>query len=406
MKKYIYNYKNYDVIVVGAGIVGLSTCYTLLKKYNGLKAAIIEKEKDISLHQTGNNSGVIHSGIYYKPGSLKAKNCRRGYNMLIDFCNENEIKYEICGKIIVATDEKEIDSLNNIYERGKQNGLENLKLLNADEIKTIEPYATGVKGIFVPQTGIIDFKEVSHKISELIKDSGGEIILNEKVIDIRKPKFNKEIIIHTNKNSYKAKYLITCAGLYSDKIAKITNPELKIKIIPFRGEYYLIKKEYNKLVRNLIYPVPDTRFPFLGVHFTRTIHGEREAGPNAVFSFKREGYDKFDFDIKDMLDSIFWSGFYNMSKKYWKIGFMEFYRSFSKTAFVKSLQKLIPSIEINNLTTSPSGVRAQAVDSEGNLIDDFLFVENENVLHICNAPSPAATSCFSIAETISEKVLF
>lgn len=406
MKKYIYNYKNYDVIVVGAGIVGLSTCYTLLKKHNGLKAAIIEKEKDISLHQTGNNSGVIHSGIYYKPGSLKAKNCRRGYNMLIDFCNENEVKYEICGKIIVATDEKEIDSLNNIYERGKQNGLENLQLLNADEIKSIEPYATGVKGIFVPQTGIIDFKEVSHKISELIKDLGGEIILNEKVIDIRKSCSNKEITVHTNKNSYKAKYLITCAGLYSDKIAKITNPELKIKIIPFRGEYYLIKKEYNKLVRNLIYPVPDTRFPFLGVHFTRTIHGERESGPNAVFSFKREGYDKFDFDIKDMLDSIFWSGFYNMSKKYWKIGVMEFYRSFSKTAFVKSLQKLIPSIEINNLTTGPSGVRAQAVDSEGNLIDDFLFVENENVLHICNAPSPAATSCFSIAETISEKVLF
>ncbi|MCX7833144.1 MAG: L-2-hydroxyglutarate oxidase [Ignavibacteria bacterium] len=405
MKKYFYNFKNYDVIIVGAGIIGLSTCYTLLKKYNGLKIAIIEKEKDISLHQTGNNSGVIHSGIYYKPGSLKAKNCRKGYQMLINFCNENEIKYEICGKIIVATDESELESLNKIYERGTQNGLDNLKILSNNEIKSIEPFATGVRGIFVPQTGIIDFKEVSRKISELINDIGGEIILNEKVIDIKRIQAGKEISVFTNKNSYKTKFLITCAGLYSDKIAKITNPELTIKIIPFRGEYYLIKKENHHFVRNLIYPVPDTRFPFLGVHFTRTLKGDREAGPNAVFSFKREGYNKFDFDLKDMFDSIFWSGFYNMSKKYWKIGFMEFYRSFSKNAFVKSLKKLIPAIEINNLIPGPAGVRAQAVDSEGNLIDDFLFVENENILHVCNAPSPAATSCLAIAETISEKVL-
>ncbi len=406
MKKIHFNYKHYDIIIVGAGIVGLSTCYTLLKKYKGLKIAVIEKEKDVSLHQTGNNSGVIHSGIYYKPGSLKAKNCRRGYEMLLNFCNEFEINYEICGKVIVATEENEINSLNNIYERGVQNGLENLRILNPEEIKSIEPYATGLRGIFVPQTGIIDFKEVSNKIRELILDFGGEIILTEEVCDIKKLNSGKEVSIFTNKNSYKAKYLITCAGLFSDKLAKITNPDLKIKIIPFRGEYYLLKNEAKYLVRNLIYPVPDPRFPFLGVHFTRTLKGDREAGPNAVFSFKKEGYNKFDFDIKDIWDSIFWKGFYNMSKKYWKIGFMEFYRSYSKSAFVKSLQRLIPKIEGNNLIPGPTGVRAQAVDINGNLIDDFLFVENENILHVCNAPSPAATSCFSIAETITEKILF
>ncbi len=406
MKKISYNYKTFDIIIAGAGIVGLSTCYTLLKKYKGLKIALIEKENGVSLHQTGNNSGVIHSGIYYKPGSLKAKNCRKGYKMLLEFCNEYEIPYDICGKVIIACSESEIESLQKIYERGNQNGLENLKILNREEIKTIEPNANGVKGIFVPQTGIIDFKEVAHKICELITNLNGKIILGEELIDIKSTSTNSEITIITNKNIYKSKYLITCTGLYSDRIARITNPELKIKIIPFRGEYYLIKKEFKNLVNNLIYPVPDPRFPFLGVHFTRTIKGDREVGPNAVFAFKREGYNKYDFNIKDLLDSVFWKGFYNMTKKYWKIGLWEFYRSFSKDAFVKSLQKLVPEIKSEYIIPGPAGVRAQAVDAEGNLIDDFLFVENKNILHVCNAPSPAATSCLSIAETISEKILF
>ena len=396
---------NYDVIIVGAGIVGLSTCYKLLEKNRGLKICIIEKEAGVSKHQTGNNSGVIHSGIYYKPGSLKALNCRKGYKMLLDFCNENKIKYEICGKVIIATEEKELEGMRKIYERGVENGLEGLKYLTPEEIKNYEPYVTNaIKGIYVPQTGIIDYKEVSEKLEKLIYDMGGEIHFNERLADIKLRRSDTFVEIITNKEYYSTKFLITCAGLQSDRIAKITNPGLNIKIIPFRGEYYVLKKEKRNLVKNLIYPVPDPQFPFLGVHFTRMLDGEREAGPNAVFAFKREGYNKFDIDFGDMFDAVFWKGFLNIAKKYWRMGFMEFYRSFSKPAFLKSLQRLVPGIQDGDIIPGGAGVRAQACDNKGNLIDDFLFVESENVLHICNAPSPAATACLSIGETIASKV--
>ena len=403
--------RNYDVIIVGAGIVGLSTCYKLLEKNPGLKVLIIEKEEGVSKHQTGNNSGVIHSGIYYKPGSLKALNCRKGYKMLLDFCDENQIRYEICGKVIVATDEKELEGMQRIYERGVENGLEGLKYLTPEEIMEYEPNVTNaVKGIYVPQTGIIDYKEVSKKLEELIYDMGGEIHFEERLADIKLRRSDTlvedtfvEII--TNKEYYTAKFLITCAGLQSDRIAKLTNPDINIKIIPFRGEYYVLKKEKRDLVKNLIYPVPDPQFPFLGVHFTRMLDGEREAGPNAVFAFKREGYNKFDIDFRDVFDAVFWKGFINIAKKYWRMGFMEFYRSFSKPAFLKSLQRLIPSVEYGDIIPGGAGIRAQACDNKGNLIDDFLFVEKENILHVCNAPSPAATACLSIGETIAEKVV-
>lgn len=403
--------RNYDVIIVGAGIVGLSTCYKLLEKNPGLKVCIIEKEEGVSKHQTGNNSGVIHSGIYYKPGSLKALNCRKGYKMLLDFCDENQIRYEICGKVIVATDEKELEGMQRIYDRGVENGLEGLKYLTPEEIMEYEPNVTNaVKGIYVPQTGIIDYKEVSKKLEELIYDMGGEIHFEERLADIKLRRSDTLVEdtfveIMTNKEYYTAKFLITCAGLQSDRIAKLTNPDINIKIIPFRGEYYVLKKEKRDLVKNLIYPVPDPQFPFLGVHFTRMLDGEREAGPNAVFAFKREGYNKFDIDFRDVFDAVFWKGFINIAKKYWRMGFMEFYRSFSKPAFLKSLQRLIPSVEYGDIIPGGAGIRAQACDNKGNLIDDFLFVEKENILHVCNAPSPAATACLSIGETIAEKVV-
>jgi (S)-2-hydroxyglutarate dehydrogenase len=413
--------KNFDIIIVGAGIVGLATAYKLCEKAPNLKICIIEKEKGVSRHQTGNNSGVIHSGIYYKPGSLKATNCRRGYKMLLEFCDKYDIPYDICGKVIVATSEEEIPRLNNLFERGQQNGLEGLEELSAEKLKELEPYVNGVRGIRVPQTGIIDYKIVSDKLAELIKNKGIEIIFNEQLESINNKTVNDNppslhhidlkskdrvvVEVTTNKNNYTCKLLITCCGLQSDRVAKLNNENLNIKIIPFRGEYYTIKKDKRFLVKNLIYPVPDPQFPFLGVHFTRMIDGKVEAGPNAVFAFKREGYKKTDIDFKDLADSLFWKGFLTVAKKYWKVGFGEFYRSFFKSAFVRALQRLLPEIRSEDLEVGGAGIRAQACDVNGNLVDDFLFVENERVIHVCNAPSPAATASLSIGDTISEKAL-
>lgn len=393
----------YDVIVVGAGIVGLATSYQLLTKKPDLKILILEKESDIAKHQTGNNSGVIHSGIYYKPGSLKALNCREGYQRLLEFCDEKSIKYEICGKLIVATSESEISQLNNLYERGMKNGLVNLKKLSKEELKDYEPAVSGIAGIYVPYTGIIDFKEVSKKILEKILNSGGEIKFNSKVLQVKNS--DGRVEVNTANEVFISKFLVTCAGLFSDRLAKLTNPDLSLRIIPFRGEYYELKEEKRNLVKNLIYPVPDPNFPFLGVHFTRMIDGKVEAGPNAVLAFKREGYNKSDLNLKDIVETFGWKGFRIVAKKYWKVGFEEFFRSFSKHAFTKALQRLIPDIKGNDLIKGGSGVRAQACDIQGNLVDDFYFVENKNVIHICNAPSPAATASLSIGNYIAHKVI-
>ena len=392
--------KKYDMVIAGAGIVGLATAYKILEKIPNCRLCIVEKEPVVAAHQTGNNSGVIHSGIYYKPGSLKAINCRKGRNMLLDFCNENNILYEICGKVIVATSPEEFPSLYNLYNRGIENGLEGLKLLSGEEIKEYEPHAEGLKGLYVPQTGIIDYKIVCEKLADLIQEKGGTIFFENRIMNIRSESDGIEIL--TNREVFETKNLITCCGLQSDRIAKMTNPELDIKILPFRGEYYTIKKEKRDLVKNLIYPVPDPLFPFLGVHFTRMIDGKVEAGPNAVFAFAREGYNKFDFDVKDLADSIFWKGFFRIATKYWKTGLGEFYRSYSKPAFTKALQRMLPDIRESDLEPGGAGIRAQACDSKGVLIDDFLFIKNNNILHIINAPSPAATSCLSIGETITK----
>jgi len=389
----------FDVTVIGGGIVGLATALQIQKSNPSLRILLIEKEKELARHQTGNNSGVIHSGLYYKPGSLKALNCIRGYHLLIDFCKENGIPYDLCGKIVVATEEKELPLLQNLFVRGQQNGLENLKRLSKEELKEYEPHVTGLEGIFVPQTGIVDYTKVSLKYGELLQKNGATIKLGERVIGIKNKSGQQEVI--TDQSTYSTKLVINCAGLYSDKIAQLTVPNVNVKIIPFRGEYFKLKKEKEYLVKNLIYPVPDPNFPFLGVHFTRMAKGGVEAGPNAVLAFKREGYKKSDINIAELAESLAWPGFQKVAAKYWRTGFGEMYRSFSKAAFTKALQKLIPEIQENDLTTGGAGVRAQACSRDGGLVDDFLILEEKNVVNVCNAPSPAATSSLAIGETVA-----
>ncbi|MBE4947635.1 L-2-hydroxyglutarate oxidase [Chryseobacterium culicis] len=393
---------NYDIIIVGAGLVGLATAYQLKIKKPDAKILVLEKENDVSLHQSGHNSGVIHSGIYYKPGSLKAKNCIEGYNSVINFAKEHGIRYDLCGKIIVATSQEELPLLDNIYKRGVENGLQELKYLSREEFREIEPHCEGVRAIKVPQTGIIDYPGVARKIKELFQELGGEVKFNSEVRNIINN--NAEIIVKTQASEFKTKKLISCAGLYSDKITKMTNEKNDVIIIPFRGEYYKIRDEKKHLVKHLIYPVPDPNFPFLGVHFTRMIDGNIEAGPNAVLAFKKEGYKFFDFDLEETMQTLMWPGFRKIVAKYGKTGLGEVHRSLSKSAFTKALQKLMPEIQESDLVPGGSGVRAQACDRNGGLIDDFDIVKNGNIIHVRNAPSPAATSCLSIGNKISELI--
>lgn len=391
----------HSVAVIGGGIVGLATAYQLLRNKLAKSVLLLEKEEQLAKHQTGHNSGVIHSGIYYKPGSLKAQNCLRGYRFLLDFCEHEDVPHEICGKVIVATDKAELPLLQNLYKRGLENGLSGLKKLNAEEIKEHEPHCRGLEGIWVPHTGIVDYKDMAHKMGRYIQQSGGDISLGERVVALHpEPDF---VEVETNHNTYRAKVVINCAGLYSDKVAKMTTPKLNLRIIPFRGEYYKLKEEKKHLVKNLIYPVPNPNFPFLGVHFTRMIDGAVEAGPNAVLAYKREGYTKQDFSPKELLESLTWPGFQKVALKYWKIGAGEFYRSYSKAAFTKALQKLIPEVEEDDLEPAPAGVRAQACDRTGGLLDDFKIIEQPRLVHVCNAPSPAATSSLSIGLTVAQK---
>lgn len=379
--------------------MGLATALQLLDKNPNLKLLVLEKENEVARHQTGNNSGVIHSGLYYKPGSLKAKNCIRGYHLLIDFCRQHEVPYELCGKIIVATEENELPMLKKLYERGQENGLQNLKMLTAAEIKEYEPYAKGLQGIFVPQTGIVDFRVVAQKYAQVLKQKQGELKLGERVLKIHT---NHQLVtVETQKESYTAKLVINCAGLYSDKVARLTSKNINVKIVPFRGEYYKLRKEKEYLVRNLIYPVPDPNFPFLGVHFTRMARGGVEAGPNAVLAFSREGYKKSDINLAELGETLAWPGFQKVAAKYWRTGLGEMYRSFSKAAFTKALQKMLPDVTEGDLVEGGAGVRAQACDREGGLVDDFMIIEEAKVINVCNAPSPAATSSLSIGETIA-----
>lgn len=393
-----------DVIIIGGGIVGLATALQLKQQRPALRVVLLEKEPAVARHQTGHNSGVIHSGLYYKPGSLKATNCIRGYRMLLDFCDAEEIPYDLCGKIVVATKADELPQLDTLYERGQQNGLGGLKKLSLAEMREIEPHVNGVAGMFVPQTGIIDYKQVSDKYAQKFQALGGEIRLGERVEQVTPG--NSLSIVVTDKGRYETKLVVNCAGLYSDKIAQLTQrAAVGVRIVPFRGEYYKIRPEKQYLVKNLIYPVPDPNFPFLGVHFTRMIHGGVEAGPNAVLAFQREGYAKSDVNLKELYETLSWPGFQKVAAKYWQTGLGEMYRSFSKTAFTKALQELIPDVQETDLEDGGAGVRAQACDRTGGLLDDFAILETDRAVNVVNAPSPAATSSLSIGQTVSEKVL-
>lgn len=379
--------------------MGLATALKVLEKRPGLRVLIIEKENELARHQTGNNSGVIHSGLYYKPGSLKARNCIEGYRLLVAFCRENGIPYELCGKLVVATEERELPLLHTLFQRGAQNGLTGFRMLTAGELQEYEPHVKGVGGFFVPQTGIVDFRVVARKYGELIQRQGGEIRLGEKVSGVVREK--SQVIVTTTKSTYYGKLLVNCAGLYSDKVARLASDKIDVKIIPFRGEYYKLRKDRELLVKNLIYPVPDPNFPFLGVHFTRMMRGGVEAGPNAVLAFSREGYRKSDINLRELAETLAWPGFQKVAARYWRTGLGEMYRSFSKAAFTRALQKLIPEIQESDLVEGGAGVRAQACDRTGGLVDDFLIFEEEQVVNVCNAPSPAATSSLSIGQTVA-----
>ena len=391
-----------DIVIIGGGVVGLATAYHLKQIEPKKSIVVLEKEAVIAAHQTGNNSGVIHSGIYYKPGSLKAINCRKGKLALEKFCKEQGVNYESCGKVIVATSKEEIPTMNKIYDRGKENGV-SCKIIDDKELKDLEPHAAGVAAIHVPEAGIINYKNFCSVLAEKIQLSGGKILLGEKVNFIT-PSRDKVNVQTENGLEFEAGKVINCAGLYSDIIADKGGAKSEMKIIPFRGEYYELTDSAKSLVKNLIYPVPDPDFPFLGVHFTRMIDGGVECGPNAVLAFAREGYGKLRINPNELLESLCYPGFIKLASKYWKTGLGEIWRSLSKQAFVKALSVLVPEIKSEDLKKAPAGVRAQAVSVDGSMVDDFYFSRNGNVLNVCNAPSPAATASLNIAKVISEKI--
>ena len=390
-----------DVCIIGGGIVGLATGYQLLKKFPKKKIVVLEKEDALAKHQTGHNSGVLHSGIYYKPNSLKATNCRMGKKAMEQFCEEEEIEHELCGKVIVALNEEELPRMEKIFERGLANGV-NCEIISREKLLEIEPHAAGIQAIHVPECGIVNYKQVCLRMGEIITEKQGVILLGKSALKIDSTP--TEIIIHTNSESIHASYLINCAGLHSDRVTQMGGNKAPAKIIPFKGEYYELTDNAKHLCKNLIYPVPDPQFPFLGVHFTRMIDGTVECGPNAVLAFGREAYGKFDLNLKDLLESIFYPGFQKMALKHWKMGWGEMWRSYNKGAFVKALQRLIPEIESKHIHSVPAGIRAQAVSPDGAMVDDFLIQENSRVINVCNAPSPAATASLTIGETILENL--
>ena len=393
----------HDTIIVGGGIVGLATAYRLLEARPQLKILLLEKEAKLAAHQTGNNSGVLHSGLYYKPGSEKARMSVEGLKQITAFCRAHGVAHEICGKIVVATEASELPRLENLWERGNANGLLGLQKLNPAQIKEIEPHAAGLAAIRVPQEGIVDYPGVCEKLGELIRQAGGEIKLNVRVEKIISDGGGK--VVETSAGTFRAKFVVTCGGLHSDRLVRAAGQKPAAKIIPFRGEYYQIKKERQHLVRHLIYPVPDSKFPFLGVHFTRLVHGGIEAGPNAVLAFAREGYKWTNVNLRDFAESLCFPGLWKFLAKYPSLCGYEIRRSLSKAEFTRSLQKLVPEIREDDLETGGAGVRAQAMTPDGKLVEDFHFEAAPGILHVVNAPSPAATASLAIGQTICQRVL-
>jgi (S)-2-hydroxyglutarate dehydrogenase len=391
----------YDFAIIGGGIVGLSTGMALSQRDPNARILVLEKEGSWATHQTGHNSGVIHSGIYYKPGSLKAKFAREGSRSMVEFCEEYGIEHEICGKVIVATNQEELPLLQNLYQRGLANGLK-IYRINKEQLKEVEPHVNGLAAIRVPVAGIVNYKQVCETFASIIAKNGGDLRLGAKVN--RFIETNDGVQIETDKGSFQARFLINCGGLHSDRVARSGGMETDMKIVPFRGEYYELKPEKRYLVKHLIYPVPNPAFPFLGVHYTRMIGGHVEAGPNAVLSLKREGYKKTDLNLRDFVEVMTYPGFWKLAAKYWKEGMEEMVRSFSKAAFVRSLQQLIPEIQAEDLEPAPAGVRAQALKPDGSLVDDFHILSGKNSIHVCNAPSPAATASIQIGKAVVERV--
>ena len=385
------------VAIIGGGIVGLATAYQLLLRFPSTQLLLLEKESGPGRHQTGNNSGVLHCGLYYKPGSAKARLAVQGIRRMVDFCAQHSVPYELCGKIVVATEEEEIPRLHSLFERGTANGLTGLQLLGREEIREFEPHAAGRAGIRVPQEGIVDFPAVAEALVGEIRARGGEIRFSSEITQLKEANGWR---IHTTSGDYEAGFLINCAGLHCDRLSKMAGNHDQTQIVPFRGEYFKLKPERQHLVQNLIYPVPDPKFPFLGVHFTRLIHGGVEAGPNAVLAFAREGYRNTDFNLRDLVETLTYRGFWKFLLRYPSMCWEEFKRSFSKALFCRSLQRLVPEIQIDDLIQGGAGVRAQALLPSGELLQDFYFVRQARALHVLNAPSPAATASLTIADEV------
>ena len=393
---------HYDVVVAGGGIVGCATALALTEAHPGLKLLLLDKETRLAAHQTGHNSGVIHAGLYYKPGSLKAANCTAGREALYAFCAEHGIPHDNCGKVVVAVDERELPALDELERRGRANGLHGLERLDAAGVRAREPHAAAVAGLFVPQTGIVDYTRVTEVMGELVRRRGGEIRLGTR-LDAARGTVDG-VRLTTSGGEVRAKVLVNCTGLHCDRVARRCGVEPGVRIVPFRGEYYLVRPERRDLVKNLIYPVPDPTLPFLGVHFTRMIDGSLEAGPNAVLAFKREGYRWHDLSPADLLDTLAFPGFWKLAGRMWRIGAGEYRRSFSKRIFVNSLRRLVPEVGLADVARGGAGVRAQAVDGDGKLVDDFRIIATERMVHVLNAPSPAATASISIGRTIAAEV--
>lgn len=390
-----------DVVIIGGGIIGLASAYNLTQRHPQRKIIVLEKEDGIAHHQTGRNSNVLHSGIYYKPGSLKAITCRAGKTAMQEFCDEQGVDYRICGKVIVALDEKDAARLSGIYERGKANGID-CEIIDSRRLAELEPHAAGIRAIHVRETGIVDYRQVCQRLAAHVKERGHKIITGARVIGLKQT--STEVIVRSRSGDFSARYVINCAGLHSDRVTSLSGGASPAKIVPFRGEYFKLKPEAERLCNNLIYPVPDPRFPFLGVHFTRMMSGGVECGPNAMLAFAREGYSKTDINFRDLVETLAYKGFRKFAARYWRIAIGEMHRAFSKAAFVAALQRLVPEITADDLVPIPAGVRAQALAPDGAMVDDFSFEERPRIINVVNAPSPAATASLSIGKLIVEKL--
>ncbi len=389
------------VALIGGGLVGLASAYAISKRWPDARIEVLEKENRVAAHQSGRNSGVIHSGIYYTPGSMKALMCREGRSQLVSFCRDHHVSFETCGKVIVAVGEEELPRLDAIFRRGQENGIR-CTTLSPDELSEIEPYARGVKAIHVPDAGIADFSAIARRLKETLLETGHQVTTGAPVTALKQ--LDNRVLVTTDGSSRSYDLMVNCAGLHSDRVARMAGADPGLQIVPFRGVYYELKEQARKLCRNLIYPVPDPAYPFLGVHFTRTIDGRIEVGPNAVLATGREGYSLSQFNARDFLEAVRFRGFRKMARTHWRKGVVEVRRTVSKRAYVRALRTIVPAVSANDLIPCRSGIRAQAIRDDGSMVDDFVFVDQPNMLHVCNAPSPAATACLAIGEAIADRV--